>query len=198
MLQHAHRHEDIGALPDIAIIVFDEFDPVLQTLGTGAVAREFQLFLGDVECAHFRAIAPADVQRQASPAASGLNDAIARRDSQLAAYVLHLGDLRLLEGRVGARVIGAGVGHGRAEPQRIKVVAQIVMPVDVVARSGEGVAARAVQPAGYSGRNGFTGAWPVESPKYRLHEPDQIAFDFDLACAVGIAEAYLSVPQQAP
>ena len=46
---------------------------------------------------------PRHVERQRAPAAAGLDDALAGTQPQLAADVLHLGDLRVLE-------VASGVG----------------------------------------------------------------------------------------
>ena len=96
------------------------------------------------------------------------------------------------------RVIGARVGHGLTQPQRIEVVTEIVVPVDVVARSGKRVATRAVKPRNDAVGDGISGVWRAQSAEQRHHEPDQIALDLQLARAVGIAETNLRVAQQTP
>src|SRR2546430_12401360 len=46
------------------------------------------------------------------------------------------------------RSVGAGVHHAAAEPQRVEIVADVVMMMDVVARAGERVEVAAAQDAG--------------------------------------------------
>jgi hypothetical protein len=68
-----------------------------------------------------------------------LDDAIPGSEVDLAADVLHLRQLRLLEARLRGGEVGAGVDHLLVEPQAIEVVADVVVVVDVVASAAAGV-----------------------------------------------------------
>ena len=86
------------------------------------------------------------VTREAAPAAAGFRHPVARFQLQLAADVVHLGALRLLQRQVRRREIGAGVLHGLAvEPHFVEFVADVVMVMDVVARIRDTVQARAIE-----------------------------------------------------
>jgi hypothetical protein len=123
---------------------------------------------------------------------------IPRLQLQLAAHVVHLGDLCLLQRRGEVRIVGAGVGHGVAQPQRIEVIAQIVVLVNVVARAGQGVGTWPMQPTGHFVCNGMGIADAAQAPIDGGDESDEIALDFDPTRAVSIAEAYLRIAQQTP
>ena len=161
VLQHADRHKGVAVAGDVAIVVLDEFDAVREALAVRLLARPGQLLTGNIEGAHPHAMLLRHVARQSAPAAAGFDHLLSGLQSQLAADVLELGELGLLEAEVRRLEVGAGVLHRSAvEPLAIEVVAQVVVAMDVVARVGEvGAAPRAVLPeAAQPGGPGPAGA----------------------------------------
>ena len=113
--------------------------------------------------------------------------------------MLHLGDLGLLEGRVGGREIGAGVDHLPVEPEGVEVVAEIVVMVRVGTRAAARVAApehpappppEPCQPVAPLG--------PEDGVQHLL----QVTVDLDPPVRVGVAEVELGrrpeEPEQRP
>ena len=86
------------------------------------------------------------VQRQRAPAAPGFDDPLAAIQADLAADVIHFRDLRLVERRRRRRKVSTGVRHRLAEPQRVELVADVVVVVNVLARARERVARTAMTP----------------------------------------------------
>jgi hypothetical protein len=52
VFEHPDRHEGVVGSADVAVIVFDELDPVFESLLAGPPARIFELFAGNVEGPH--------------------------------------------------------------------------------------------------------------------------------------------------
>ena len=136
------------------------------------------------------------MQRQAAPAAAGFHHALAGREPQLAADVIHFGDLGLLEAGLGGRVIGAGISHGLAQPQRIELIAEIVMAVDIAARAAQGVAPRLVQPAPDPPRQGAGVGAGREAAVDDFQQLHQVTHDFDATIAIGVAESHPGIAHQ--
>ena len=82
-----------------------------------------------------------------------------RLQPQLAADVIHLRDLRLVERRVGRREVRAGVGHRLAEPQRVELVADVVVVMDVLARAGRACCAAGDAATARGGAGTRSAAW---------------------------------------
>src|SRR5437588_8167561 len=79
------------------------------------------------------------MQRQRAPSAASLHYGFARLELQLAAHVVHLGELSFFERRRGSRKIGASIDEVGVQPALVKVRPQIVMMVNVVAGALRGV-----------------------------------------------------------
>ena len=69
---------------------------------------------------------------EAAPAAADVEEPFARLQAQLAADHLQLVALRLRDVVVPVGVVGAGVDHLRIEKERVEVVRQVVVELDVV------------------------------------------------------------------
>src|SRR5262249_62184433 len=119
-----------GAVP-LGGAAVDDLAARGEALGGGALAGPGELLAGDVEGANAHAVTPGEVEGQGTPAAPGLDHALAGAQAQLARHVLHLRDLRFLERGGGRREVGAGVDHLPIEPQPVEVVAEVVVMVDV-------------------------------------------------------------------
>ena len=201
MLQHAHRHEGVVLAADVAVVVLDELDLSGEPLARRLLARVGDLLVRDVERAHPHPVVARHVQRQRAPAAARLHHPLAGPEAHLAAHVVHLRLLGLLQRRLAVLVVGAGVDHALVEPEPVEVVAQVVVVVDVLAGAAEGVLAGAGEAAEdrlLERRAGLA----VHGAIGPVEHVDQIALDLDASCAVAVPEAELrradDGPQRAP
>ena len=128
VLEHADRHEGIAPAVDRSIVVAHESHEMVKALAGRA------RFLANSSCSaemlYARtgdAVVPRHVQRQRAPAAARLDDVFAGLKPQLAAHVVELRALGVLERRVRPVVVRARIDEVRVEPEPVKVVAQIVV-----------------------------------------------------------------------
>ena len=152
------------------------------------------LLLRDVEAAHAYAVVLGHEQREPAPAAAGLDDALAGLQLQLAADVMHLRLLRLLDrhGRIGE--VGARVLQRLAiEPQLVEIVAEVVVVMDVALRV---VQIRRELPAArqYLADCGVLGRVAVSLEQQR----QQVAAHLDAARAVEVAEVQIGIHDELP
>ncbi len=130
-LDHLDRHElRVGAL-QVAVVLEQHRDPVLEARGADPVGGEVVLLLGDGGGGHPAAVARGRVHGHRSPARADLQQVIVRPEAQLRADALELRVLRLLERRLGRLEQGAGVHHRGVEEQREERVAEVVVRGDV-------------------------------------------------------------------
>src|SRR5439155_1469993 len=104
---------------------------------------------------------------EAPPAAADVEEALARREAQLAAHEVELVLLRLVEVAVGSAVVGARVDHPLIEEERVEVVRDVVVEAD-------GAAVRAFGPPASHGSPHPEGALEDETaaePGARTGEP---------------------------
>ena len=197
VFQHANGNKDVILARDITVVVLDVFNLFSQPLGLGALAGINNLFVGDVVGTDFDAVVPGHVARQSAPPAAGLDHAFAGPQPEFAAHMVHFGELRLLQRHVRRGKIGAGVLHFLIQPQPVERVACVVMAVNVVARSGEGVDARTTveqlclnfikEPELGGGR------CPAVDG---LNRSNQITVDVDAPGAVKVAEMEVRIPEE--
>src|SRR6185369_16353119 len=90
VLEHADGHETIVRAGDVAVVILDELDPIGQAFASRLLAAVGDLFMGDVEGADAHPVLARHVERQRSPAATRLDDALTRTQCDLAADVIHL------------------------------------------------------------------------------------------------------------
>ena len=76
---------------------------------------------------------------ETAPPAADFEHLVGRLQAQLAAEHIVFADLRLLEVRPRLIPIGRGIGHGRIQPQREEVIAEIVVLFDVAAAGAAAV-----------------------------------------------------------
>src|SRR5262249_39951887 len=106
VLEHPDGHECIVGPEHVAIVVVDELDTIREALEARALAGPGELLAGHVEGADPDAVVACQMQRQGAPPAAGLDHALAGVQPELARDVLHLRDLRVLEGCGGSRKVG--------------------------------------------------------------------------------------------
>ena len=141
-IEHADGSKDVVLAVDVAPVVLDKLNAVLQPLAEGALAGVLDLLVRDVIGPDGYAILPRHVQGQAAPAATGFDHGFARPQPELAADVVELGRLRGFQAGVGRGEIGACVGQRVVQPEFVKVIADVVVMVDVFARSRQRMTTR--------------------------------------------------------
>jgi hypothetical protein len=113
------------------------------------------------------------------------------QQAELAAHVVHLRDLGALERELGRLEVGAGVEELLVEPERVEVVADVVVVVDVGPRPRQRVAPHCPEPGEQAGSPAV-----LERSKRRLERRHQVALDLDPPVGVGVAEVHLGVEDQ--
>src|SRR5882724_8445324 len=97
VLEHSNRYECVVLAGDVPIIVLDELNAGAEPLAVGPLAGKRNLRARDVESAHLDAVVLRHVDRETSPPAAVLDDAFTGPQPHLAADVIHLGHLRLIQ-----------------------------------------------------------------------------------------------------
>ncbi len=130
-LQHLDRHDPVEAAVQVAVVLKAQVDPVVEALGLQAPGREIELVPGDGDRRNVAAEFLRGPAAKATPAAADLQHMIVGPDARElghAAVFVGLGRRQRLVRPVEDR---GRVGHGRIEPERVEVVAEIVVPRDV-------------------------------------------------------------------
>ena len=119
MLEHADARDlVVEALAGmVAIILQQHAAPVLQPRRADALRRQPELVFRERDAGRIDAVLLGGPHDERAPAAADVEEALARREPQLGADVVELGELRLLERVFLAAEIGAGIHHARIEPQ---------------------------------------------------------------------------------
>src|SRR6202158_3870724 len=97
MLEHADGCEHVVVTGYVAVIILDEFNPIVQALLSSSLAGVGHLLTGNIERPDPGAVAAGHMQCQTTPATTGLDNGISRLELQLAAYMVHLRYLGLLQ-----------------------------------------------------------------------------------------------------
>ena len=131
VFQHAQRHQGVEPARDIAVVVLDELHPRVEPLGLRSAAGEIELPLRDIERLDGHAVVSGHQQCQA-PSRRRFRPRFARPQPQFPADVIELGQLGVFERHRGIGEIRPAIDHLAVEPQPVKVVANVVMMVDVL------------------------------------------------------------------
>src|SRR6185437_11462440 len=99
VLEHSDGDEGVVTPGDVPVVVFDVLDPVGEALARGALSREAYLLARDVEGTYFHAVMLRHVKRERAPPEARLDDRLTGFEAKLAADVVHLRGLRLIERR---------------------------------------------------------------------------------------------------
>ena len=197
VLEHADRDECVVLSADVPVVVLDELDPGGKPRTLGPLLRVGDLLVRDVEGAHPDSVVARHVQRQRTPAAARLHHLLAGLETHLAAHVVHLRLLGLLQGGLGVLVVGAGVDHALVEPQPVEVVAQVVVVADVLAGAARRVLSRP--------REAAQDRLLERGARLFLHRAigpvqhvDEVALDLDAARAVAVPEPELRGADDGP
>src|ERR1700694_1758880 len=195
MFQHPHGHKRIAFPGDVPVIVLHELHTLAQSELSGAPAGPENLLVGNMEGPNGHTVVLRHVQCQRAPTASGVHNALARVELQLAAYVIHFGDLRFFQRRGRRRKIGAGVDELRVEPEPVEIGFQIVMLVNIVAGAPQRVALEMRHELRHN-----SAVPAMVSYRYRLiqgfESGNEVSFDGDAAFAIGISKANLWIKHQ--
>jgi hypothetical protein len=196
VLEHADGDERVEAALRAAVVVLDELHPTAEPTAQRRCAREADLLGRHVEGLHRDAVVLGHVERERAPAAAGLEHALARPQPQLAADVVELRLLRLLEREPRVLEVCARVDEVRVEPALVELVAEVVVVVDIGARARGRVAAparaeRIDQVARDAGR-------VLRRAEHDLDRVREIALDLEPSVRVRLAEAEARIAQQAP
>ena len=149
VLEHADARDlVVEILTRVVTIVLQQHAAArLQAGSADALGGEPELVLGKGDAGGVDPVLLRRVHRERAPAAADVEEALVLLQAQLAANVVELRHLRLLE-RVGlAAVVGARIHHARVEPERVELVGDVVVVLDRVA-----IVLLRVPPVGEAGR----------------------------------------------
>src|SRR5215207_7435974 len=127
MLEHADRGDLVVAAVEVPIVPeLDRnapFEPLLRHARDG----EVELLLRQGHPMRDDPVMLGGIGYETAPSAAYVEKAFARLQPELAADHLEFRILGIVEGRFGPSPIGAGVGHGRAQEERIERVGDVVV-----------------------------------------------------------------------
>ncbi len=106
--------------------------PVLEAEALDLLLGEGELLLRQRDAVRGDAVVLRRVADEAAPAAADVEEALAGLQAQLAADHFELVALRLGDVVVPVGVVGAGVDHLGVEEERVELVRQVVVELDVV------------------------------------------------------------------
>src|ERR1035438_7664023 len=129
MLGHANaRNRVIGAVVDIAVVLDSDLHTVSDALLDGPAAGIVGLFTGKSNADDLHAELASSLADKGPPAATNVENAHARLESELARDKVTLSQLGLIEAERRSRllvVVGTGVCHGLSEHQLVERVARL-------------------------------------------------------------------------
>src|SRR6266704_138468 len=199
VLERAHGSQLLELPRHFAEVALEHLDLALEAAALDLGARFPDLFGGGVDAGAERAVLLPGVEEQVSPAAADVGEGVASLQPDLAAHVIHLGDLRFLErlGSVGEP--GAGVGHARfVEPFPVEVLSRPVVKARVRLRlSNRRVAvSEFVPPVAHLDEESRLA---VEAGVHaRTEGVREAALDIDIAREIGLEKPDVAEQQHAP
>ena len=131
MLEHADRGDLVELAVEPRIVLEFDGHPVLQAEPRDLLLGIGELLLGERDAVGANAVVLRGVNERA-PAAADVEKALVRLEPQLAADHVELVALRLREVVVRLGEIGAAVDHLGIEKERVELVGQIVVVLDVL------------------------------------------------------------------
>ncbi len=131
MLEHAHAHDLVERFVAEVTVVFQfDSDPTIKSSVSDFFVGVGFLIFAERHAQHFYSVFQRGVPRQPSPSAADVEQSFAGLQSQFAADVFHLAFLRDVQFFRAGRKISARILQVAVEPQRIKIVAYIIMVLD--------------------------------------------------------------------
>ena len=157
--RHLVEHRGRG---EVTVVAHLDAAAVLKTVVRDAVTGERRLRLAQGDAENLHAVAARRVAGQPTPTTPDVQQRLSGTESQRAADEVELGFLRLAQILVSGREIGAGVGEMFVEPERVEIVADVVVVLDGAGVARRRVAQSAREPApklrGAGCRRGAVGA----------------------------------------
>ena len=199
MLERSDREQLVVLARDLAEVAFDDVELVGEAAARDLGPRFLDLSRRRVDPGAERAVVLERVEQKAAPAGADVDEGLAGREPHLAAHVVHLVALRLLERRRALLPVGAGVHHrGQVEPQPIERLPEPVVEDRVRLRLRERAVREAplvpaVAHADDRIRDEVAAAF--EAGAERL---GQVTFDVDIAVEVGFEQADVALQRDAP
>lgn len=148
MLEHADRRDLVEGAGQLGIGLYLDGDAILQSLSTDALAGELSLGLRQRDAMAYDAVVFRGMDEHGSPAAADVEQLFARLQPELAADMIELVFLRLVDavGEIGE--IAAAIDHAFIEEEPVEGVRNIVVMLDrlPVRPADEGVAPGKVGP----------------------------------------------------
>ncbi len=194
VFEHPDRNKGVAGSAHIAVVIFHEFDLTLKFEFRNALTSPGELFNGDVVGANANAESLSHVNGQGSPATSGFVDHLPGLKPKFAANMVHFGDLGLLQSHLRSAVIGTGVDELITEPMTVKIISNIIVVVDAIARIVQGrcVVSVTASPGGKSFGGDGTHVVHID------HQLGEIPFNFDITAGIGIAKPQCGSISQIP
>jgi GH15 family glucan-1,4-alpha-glucosidase len=196
VLEHAHGHERVAGSTDVPVVVLHELHPTREPLLLRCLPGVLHLFTGDVERTHGDAVVAGHVERQRTPATASLDHVFPGAQIELGADVFELGDLRLLQGRLGSREVGARVDHAFVEEQLVELVPDVVVMAGVVRGCFAVLPQSALEEA--PGHETPDPGRRLAHPEQLGQHPHQIALDGDAAVDPEVPQLKIGVEQDPP
>src|SRR5258707_5252459 len=135
VLERPDREQLVELARHLAEVALQHLDLAFEAAALDLGARFLDLFGGGVDAGAERAVLLPGVEEQVAPAAADIGEGVAPLEQDLAAHVVHLGDLRFLERLRSVGEPGAGVGHAHfVEPFPVEVLSRPVVKAGVCLR----------------------------------------------------------------
>src|SRR3954451_25302433 len=133
MLEHADGYDAVEPASYVAIILQFETGMIAQPGFKCALIGNRKLLFRERYAGDISAGDPREVETETAPAAADVEHALAWLDRQFGRYVTPFGKLRVLERLPVMFEIGAGILPVLVEEERVEIVADIVMLLDIAA-----------------------------------------------------------------
>src|SRR5438445_771341 len=199
VLERPDRQQFVELPRHLAEVALEHLDLAFEAAALDLGARFLDLFSGGVDCGAERAVLLPGVEEQVAPAAADVGEGVAPLEQDLAAHVVHLGDLRFLERLRSVGEPGAGVGHAHfVEPFSVEVLSRPVVKARVRLRPRDRCIAVSefVPPVAHLDEESRLA---VEAGVHaRAESVREAALDIDIAVEIGLEKADVTEQQHAP
>jgi hypothetical protein len=133
VLEHPDRDEDVEGSRQVPEVVLYVPHAIGEAFALRALSCVVDLLPRYVAGDDASAVLEGHVPRERAPAAARLQHAVAGLQPELAAHIVELGPLGLLQGQRRGLEVGAGVDQLVVEPQPVEVVAEVVVVLRLAA-----------------------------------------------------------------
>src|SRR5690349_5873925 len=199
VLERADREQLVELARYLAEIALEHLYLALESAALDLRSRLLDLLGGGVDAGAARLVLVPGVEQQVAPAAADVGEGVAFLEQHLAADVVHLGDLRLLERVRPISEPRAGISHADlVEPLAIEVLAGAVVEAGVLLGLGDrGIAVQQLVPP--VANPDEEGGLAVESGVHAGAEGvGEAALDIDVCVEIRLEEADVAEEQNPP